>query len=74
MKAIDMIATGNCIKLAIKKSSYNARTLSEAIGVSPLAIYKWTSGRNLPTLDNLVIMSDLLKMDLDSLIVTREVV
>ena len=36
-------------------------------------IYNWFAGKNLPTLDNLVVLAQLLDVTMDDLIVTRTV-
>jgi transcriptional regulator with XRE-family HTH domain len=36
-------------------------------------IYNWFAGKNMPTLDNLVVLAQLLDVTMDDLIVTRSV-
>ena len=39
----------------------------------PQAVYKWESGKSLPSLDNLVALAGLYQISLDGIIVTREI-
>ena len=38
---------------------------------TPNAIYKWQNGESLPTLDNLVILAEMLGVSIDEVIVTK---
>ena len=57
-KTIDMEETARKIKQAIEHSGYDIRQISEILGFStPQAVYKWTQGKSLPKIDNLLILA-----------------
>lgn len=70
MPTIDMIKTGENITRLRKKSGITVRQLQELFGFgTPQAIYKWQQGVSLPTLDNLVLLSVVLKVSIDDILV-----
>ena len=75
MKIIDAVLTGENIKKLCEKNRYSVFSLSETLGVSKQAIYRWFSANhnNMPTIDNLVILSSLLHCSIDELVVTEEI-
>ena len=70
---IDSTATGNRIKELMDKNGVSVNDLREACGFErPQAIYKWLSGKSLPAMDNMVIVSRLLHTTIDDILVTNE--
>jgi len=68
---IDMMKTGQNIIILRKKAGLSVRDLQDAFGFgTPQAIYKWQQGLALPTIDNLVVLADLLGVKIDDIIVT----
>jgi transcriptional regulator with XRE-family HTH domain len=62
--------TGQQIKKLLKENGYCVKDVQGAMGFeNPQAIYKWLSGRSLPSLDNLVILSHLLNTSIDNILV-----
>ena len=73
LTAIDMAATGRRIALFRKRRGLSVKDLQEGLGFStPQAIYKWQRGLSLPSIDNLVVLSDVLGVSMDYLIVRAE--
>ncbi len=73
MPVIDMVATGNNIKGLMADRGLAARDVMAGLGFNnPMAVYKWIRGLSLPTLDNLVILADLLGVRMDDIIVVRQ--
>lgn len=67
---IDMIATGHNINAIRKGLGISIKDMQIELGFStPNAIYKWIHGESLPTIDNLVIISRMLNVTMDSIIV-----
>ena len=61
--SIQQTATGNRIKALLREKGYTVRDIQEAMGFeNPQAVYKWISGRSLPSLDNFLILSKLLRI------------
>ena len=65
---IDPIATGkNIIRLRVERGM-SVRDLQAYFGFEePQAIYKWVSGKSLPSLDNFVILSRLLHTSIENI-------
>ena len=73
MPTIDMTATGLRIGALRDSSGLTNKGLAEAMGFSTRnAVYKWLGGDALPSLDNLVILADLLGVKMDEILVVRK--
>lgn len=69
---IDQIATGEKIKAIRKERGFSVRDIQNLFGFDyPQAVYAWEQGRNVPTIDNLLVLSDLFKVCINDLIVTQ---
>ena len=54
----------------MQEEQVSIKDVQEACGFStPQAIYKWFNGKNLPTVDNLVILTCLLHCTIDDIII-----
>lgn len=70
---IDLIATGRNIEALRKQRGLSVRDLQDVLGfATPQAIYKWQHGTSLPTVDNLVVLSAVLRVPIDKILVTEE--
>ena len=68
--SIQQTATGNRIKALLREKGYTVRDIQEAMGFeNPQAVYKWISGRSLPSLDNFLILSKLLHTSIEDILV-----
>ncbi|MDE8735267.1 helix-turn-helix transcriptional regulator, partial [Eubacteriales bacterium DFI.9.88] len=54
------------------KNGYSQEELAEALNVSRQAITKWESGKGMPDIQNLIAISDLFDVTLDSLMREEE--
>ena len=62
--------TGEQIKRLLKERGYSVKDVQGAMGFeNPQAIYKWLSGKSLPSLDNLVILSRILHISMEDILV-----
>lgn len=62
--------TGKKIKKLFVANGYTVKDVQSAMGFeNPQAIYKWLSGRSLPSLDNIVILSRLLHTSIEEILV-----
>lgn len=67
---INAVATGRNITRLRMQRGMSVRELQLAMGfATPQAIYKWQQGLSLPTVDNLVILSAILHVPIDSILV-----
>jgi len=72
-KQIDPVATGKRIKSLCKERGLTVRELQARMGiVSRSSIFKWMRGASIPTVDNLVLLADILGVTVDKIIVTKE--
>lgn len=66
--AIQQKETGKQIKKLLMENGYTVKDVQNAMGFeNPQAIYKWISGRSLPSLDNFVILSRLLHTSIEDI-------
>ena len=71
---IDVPKTGAKIDLLRKKANISVKEIQEVFGFeSPQAIYKWIHGRNLPTVDNLIILAEIFGVTVDDILSIRYV-
>ncbi|MBR6030001.1 MAG: helix-turn-helix transcriptional regulator [Clostridia bacterium] len=64
-----MSRTGENIRTLRLARGLTVRDLQQALGFgTPQAIYKWQQGVTLPTLDNLVILSDILGVSMEAIL------
>ena len=72
MKMINMEKTGDRIREYIDANS-SMKEVAEYLGLTLYSVYKWTYGQTLPTIDNLVNLSDFLNVPMRDLLVVEEV-
>lgn len=70
--SINLKATGNNIKYYRKKSGVTVKQMQNYLMFNtPQAIYKWQRGECMPTIDNLVAISKLLRVSIDEIIIVN---
>lgn len=68
--SINMERTGENIKRLVRESGYSMDEIMKITGVStPQAVYKWYSGKSLPSIDTLVVLSEVLGISIRSILV-----
>ncbi len=68
--SIQQKETGKQIKKLLMENGYTVKDVQNVMGFeNPQAIYKWISGRSLPSLDNFVILSRLLHTSIEDILV-----
>lgn len=68
--SIQQEETGAQIRKLMMKNGYTVRDVQGAMGFeNPQAIYKWISGKSLPSLDNFIILSRLLHASIEDILV-----
>lgn len=69
---INLEKTGKNINRLRKEKNLSMRDLQRMIGLETLnAVYNWTNGRRLPSIDNLVILADIFGCHIDDILVTE---
>ena len=70
---INMTKTGNNISRLRKEKGVTVRQIQETMGFNtPQAIYKWQSGATLPSLENLVVLAELLETTISEIVVVEK--
>ena len=68
---LDLAATGAKIKTVMKDKGITARDLQIIMDFPYVqTIYNWFAGKNMPTIDNLVVLAKILAIPMDELVVT----
>ena len=68
--SIQQKATGDRIRKLLQDSGYTVKDIQEVMGFeNPQAVYKWLSGRSLPSLDNLLILSKVLHTSIENILI-----
>lgn len=66
---IDVYQTGQNIKRIMHMRGMKVRDIQEYLGLAaPQSVYHWFDGKSLPTVDNLYMLSELLRVPMDMLI------
>lgn len=68
--SIQQEETGRKIKKLLFENGYTVKDVQSARGFeNPQSIYKWISGKSLPSLDNFIILSRLLHTSIEDILV-----
>lgn len=68
--SIQQKATGERIRELLKKNGYTVKDIQKFMGFeNPQVIYKWISGRSLPSIDNFLILSKVLHTSIEDILV-----
>ncbi|MCC8107247.1 MAG: helix-turn-helix domain-containing protein [Clostridiales bacterium] len=71
--SIKQTESGKRIQTLMREKGLSVREIQEVMGFeNPQAVYKWTSGKSLPSIDNLLNLSRALGVHMDELLVTDE--
>ena len=71
---LDLDATGAKIKTLMKQRGITPRQLQVLLDFPYVqTVYNWFAGKNMPTLDNLVVLAKVLDVAMDDIVVTKMV-
>ena len=71
---LDLEATGAKIKTLMKQRGITPRRLQILLDFPYVqTVYNWYQGKNMPTIDNLVVLAQVLGVTMDDIVVTRMV-
>ena len=74
MPIIDMKATGSNIRSMIRSKGFRIADVQAKCGFNtPQAIFKWMRGDAVPTIDNMIILADMLGVTIDQIVVITRV-
>lgn len=68
---IDKIETGKLLKELKDMAGISIQDICNACDVSEVSVYKWFSGKCLPTLSHFFVLSKMFGCDIDHLVVRR---
>ena len=70
---IDMIQTGLKLKMYIDNSGMSVKDIQEYLHLScPQPIYRWMNGKILPSVDHLLMLSELFGIHMEELLVKKQ--
>ena len=70
---VDIKETGRNIAFLRKRAGMSVKNLKEVIGgISLQAIYQWERGGRIPSIDNLIILSEIFHVEMDEIIVRKK--
>ena len=70
MISIDVPSTASNLKTLMDKNNITVRQLQGELGFNnPNSIYKWLRGEQLPSIDNLFIISSVLKCTIEDIVI-----
>ena len=71
---LDLDATGAKIKTLMKQRGISPRQLQLILNFPYVqTVYNWFAGKNMPTIDNLVVLAQILGVTMDDIVVTSMV-
>jgi len=71
---VDLKATGNKIKTLRIKCGFSVKDIQNIFGFEfPQAVYAWENGRNVPSIDNLLVLARLFDSAIEEIVVSRMV-
>lgn len=70
--SIDMIETGKHLKKLAQSKGYSVKDIQQYLGLScPQPVYRWYKGVILPSVDNLLKLSELYQVHMEELLVRK---
>ena len=70
MPIIDMPKTGENIRRIMNTQGVKVSQIQEIMGFNtPQAIYKWLRGESLPSIDNILILAYILKVQIEEILI-----
>ena len=74
MPVIDIKATGERINELKDVAGMTVKDIQTIMGfASPYPVYKWINGKNLPSIDNLMMLARILGVKMDDIVVSKEI-
>ena len=71
---LDLEATGAKIKTLMKQRGITPRQLQILLNFPYVqTVYNWFAGKNMPTLDNLIVLAKVLNVAMDDIVITKMV-
>lgn len=71
LRQVNLVKTGERIQQLRIERGLTAKQITDALGLIPQTYYKWVWGKSVPTVDNLVMLSDIFGVKIDDIIVAE---
>ena len=71
-KRVSVKDTGKKISKKLSENNISVKELYSYLDISEQAVYKWFRGESLPTIENFIMLTDLLNCSIEELVVLRK--
>lgn len=72
-RVIDLVKTGKNIERLLSERGFTARDVQQRLGFTERRpIYFWIKGKNLPSIDNLFILAEMLQVSIDDILIAKD--
>ena len=73
-RVIDLVKTGKNIERLLSERGLTARDVQQQLGFAERRpIYFWIQGKNLPSIDNLFMLAEMLQVPIDEILIPKDV-
>ena len=72
-RVIDLVKTGKNIERLLIERGLTARDVQQRLGFAERRpVYFWIAGKNLPSIDNLFILAEMLQVSIDEILIPKD--
>lgn len=72
-KVIDTVKTGKNIERLLSERGLTARDVQQRLGFAERRpVYFWIQGKNLPSIDNLFMLAEMLRVSIDEILIAKD--
>lgn len=72
-RVIDLVKTGKNIERLLNERGLTARDVQQRLGFAERRpVYFWIQGKNLPSIDNLFMLAEMLQVSIDEILIAKD--
>lgn len=72
-RVIDLVKTGKNIERLLSERGLTARDVQQRLGFAERRpVYFWIQGKNLPSIDNLFMLAEMLRVSIDEILIAKD--
>lgn len=72
-RVIDLVKTGKNIERLLSERGLTARDVQQRLGFAERRpVYFWIQGKNLPSIDNLFMLAEMLQVPIDEILILKD--
>lgn len=72
-RVVDLVKTGKNIERLLRERGLTARDVQQRLGFAERRpVYFWIQGKNLPSIDNLFMLAEILRVSIDEILITKD--